>query len=198
MKFVVLASGAGTTLDFLLQKQNTGSLRPKIQALITNNPHSGAVQVAQKHRLPNHCLDSSLYNDFDAWDRAVLKLLTEIQPDFLLLAGFLKKIGPQVLQAYRGRIFNTHPSLLPKYGGKGMYGSKVHAAVIAAGDRISGVTVHLVTENFDEGPILMQADTSVSPDETQQSLEFRIKLLEKETILNFLNDLDQGLLALPG
>lgn len=194
MKFVVLASGAGSILDFLLQQQNTGSLHPKIQALITNNPRAGAIQFAQKHGLPYHCLDISQYNDFEAWDRAVLELLTEIQPDFLLLAGFLKKIGPLVLKAFRGRIFNTHPSLLPKYGGQGMYGRKVHAAVLAAGERISGVTIHQVTEKFDDGPIVVQADTSILPDETLDSLESRIKLLEKETILNFLNDLDQGLI----
>ncbi|NQV80010.1 MAG: phosphoribosylglycinamide formyltransferase, partial [Alphaproteobacteria bacterium] len=128
---------------------------------------------------------------------AVMTALTAAQVDLVVLAGYLKKIGPRVLQAFGGRIVNTHPALLPKFGGPGMYGIHVHAAVLAAGETMTGVTVHLVEEEYDRGPILAQAEVSVDPDDTPESLAARVQAREKTFLIETLRRLGAGELALP-
>jgi len=187
MKIVVMASGAGSTLEFLLNKQNIATLSPRIVGLITDNPAAGALRVAERFNIPAQVISSRDYNNFSDWDSAVAESLVSYAPDSVLLAGFLKKIGPKVLNRFQNRIFNSHPSLLPKFGGHRMYGQRVHEAVVRAGEAESGVTIHIVNGDYDQGPILKQARIKLQPNETAESLEKKIKVLEKDTLLEFLN-----------
>lgn len=143
--------------------------------------------MAARYNLASHCLSPKDYPDFAAWDAALLALLRKGNPDFILLAGFLKKIGPGVLNVFQNRIVNTHPSLLPKYGGHGMFGRRVHEAVLKAKEPQTGVTIHLVNEKYDEGPILKQVTIPIHANETADRLEARVKEIEKSVLLEFLN-----------
>jgi phosphoribosylglycinamide formyltransferase-1 len=187
MKIVVMASGAGSTLEFLLNKQSMAILSPRIVGLITDNPAAGALQVAEKFKIPAKVVSPRDYNNFADWDSALAESLVSLAPDIVLLAGFLKKIGPNVLNRFQNRIFNSHPSLLPKFGGHGMYGRRVHEAVVGAAETESGVTIHIVNGDYDQGPILKQARLKLQLNETVESLEQKIKVLEKDTLLEFLN-----------
>lgn len=184
-KFAVLASGAGTTLDFLLAKQNQNVLKHRLILLVTNNPHAGATQVAERYQLKTEIINTGL----DAWDQTLLRILQEHELDFIFLIGFLKKVGPATLKYYSGRIYNSHPSLLPKYGGKGMYGSKVAQAILAAGEIETGVTIHHIDGEYDVGKILKQVKVSIKSGDTADTLESRVKEIEKQTILDFINSI---------
>lgn len=188
MKFIVLASGTGSTLEALLSMQSTGLLHPQICAFITDNPQSGALQIAHKFNISTHCVSPKSYQTYAEWDAALLSHLVQFKSDFILLAGFLKKIGPLVLKEFHNKIINTHPSLLPKYGGKGMYGRHVHEAVLNAHETKTGVTIHRLNEKFDEGPILTQVEVPVLSDDSVASLENRVKLAERKLLVDFLNN----------
>ena len=119
----------------------------------------------------------------------MLELLMRENVELIVLAGFLKKIDPHVLRAFEGRIINTHPALLPKFGGHGMYGRRVHEAVLSAGDRVSGVTVHFVTAEYDEGPVIDQAQVPVQPDDTVESLAERVQAEERKSLVRTIHNL---------
>ncbi len=192
MKFAVFVSGKGSTLEHLLIAQNTGKLLHRISLVVTDNPKAYAIEIAKSHKLPFIVLSPKEFQDANAWDAALVAQLEKYSFDFIVLAGFLRKIGPTLLKKFQGRIINTHPSLLPKFGGAGMYGRKVHEAVIASGDRETGITVHLVNENFDEGPILYQERVAVEMNEDAEQLEERVKAQEKQALLKFLNNWELG------
>lgn len=109
--------------------------------------------------------------------------------DYIVLAGYMKKMGPRVLSSFAGRIINTHPALLPKFGGRGMYGRRVHEAVLASGERVTGVTVHLVTAEYDEGPVVAQVEVPVHADDTVESLAERVQERERELLVETLRTL---------
>ena len=188
---VVLASGAGSTLDFLLD-----SLKPadksKIVCLITDNPKAGAIEVAKKHLLKYLVIPmrSDQSRGIELWDQEVVIEIRKLNPDAILLAGFLKKIGHCVLNEFRGRVFNTHPSLLPLYGGKGMYGTKIHQKVLLDGRHETGVTIHEVNEEYDKGRILKQIKIKIESGEKVEILENKVKKIEKELVLEFLKEID--------
>lgn len=179
-RLAVFASGAGTTLEFLLQARREQRLIHDICLLVTNNANAGALAVAKKYNISAAVALTEV---------EVLNALIEAKIDFIFLAGYLKKIGPQILIDYKGRIFNSHPSLLPKYGGKGMYGSRVTEAVLQAGEKFTGITIHHVNEHYDSGQIMKQIQIPVFANDTLETLESRVKAEEKNLILNFLNSL---------
>ncbi len=119
----------------------------------------------------------------------MLRELEAASIDWIVLAGFLKKVGPRVLSRYAGRILNTHPSLLPKFGGQGRYGRRVHEAVLAAGERVTGVSVHLVTAEYDDGPVVAQAEVPVYLADDVESLADRVRIREKALIIETLKRL---------
>ncbi len=175
----LLGSGQGSTIDFLCEKIQSGSLPARAAGLITDNPKARLLDIAKKRGLPCFIIP---YNkaDPDKWDRELCQALASLQPRMILLAGFLKKIGPRVLERFPGRIINAHPALIPKFSGAGMYGRRVHQAVIGAGETETGASIHLVNEGYDEGQVLAQAKIPVLPGETAASLEARVKKAEKE------------------
>ncbi len=180
----IFASGAGsnaqkvidhfTSSPSLSKGEGAGNPKAIISLIVCNKPGAGVLDIAAKENIPVLLIEKEKFFRGDAY----MNELKEI--DLIVLAGFLWKIPDALIKAYPGRIINIHPALLPKYGGKGMYGNNVHAAVIAAGDKESGITIHYVDEHYDNGDIIFQARCPVFPNDTPGSLAQRIHTLEHE------------------
>jgi phosphoribosylglycinamide formyltransferase 1 len=180
IKIGILASGNGSNVPSLLQAIQAGKLNAEIVLLISNRQGSGALEMASRFGIPSQIVKPDLFNSKEEYDAKLALDFWNKQVDLVLLCGYTRVISLPLLKAYSNRIINTHPSLLPAFGGKGMYGSKVHEAVIKRGVKISGCTVHLVDENIDEGPILAQASLEVGSYETVESLRTKIVQLEEK------------------
>lgn len=174
----------------------TGALAAMPAVLVCNNRSAEVVSRAEQQGIPAYVLNGVTHPDPDVLDRAILEALQRHACDVIVLAGYMKKIGPGVLAAYRGRIINIHPSLLPKYGGKGMYGRGVHEAVLAAGEKVTGVTIHLVNEAYDEGRILAQGEVPVRPDDTVETLAARVLAREHTLLVETLQSVATGRIGL--
>ncbi|MEZ5559384.1 MAG: phosphoribosylglycinamide formyltransferase [Pseudomonadales bacterium] len=191
----VLASHGGSILQAVLDACADGTLDARVVLVISNNSHATALQRARSHDVAVAHLSSATHADPEALDRAMVDALGAAGADWVLLAGYMKKLGPHMLTTYRNRILNTHPALLPRYGGKGFYGRRVHEAVLAAGDSESGATVHLVTEEYDTGPILAQVRVPVRVDDTAERLEERVKSAERKLVIATLQQLAERKVA---
>jgi len=158
---------------------NGGSLYAEPSVVITNNSTSQALIRAKRAHIPNYIVNSqnNPYPDYTP-DESILKILENHNTDLVVLAGYMKKLGTNILSAYPGRIINIHPSLLPKYGGKGMYGNNVHQAVLAGKETETGATVHVVGEEYDKGPILAQRSLAIENDDTVESLAQKVLVIE--------------------
>jgi phosphoribosylglycinamide formyltransferase-1 len=169
----IWASGGGTNADAILHYFK-GNSEINITSLGCNRREAGAFKVAQKHDVV-----PIYWKKVDWTPGAILKQLKERNIDYIILAGFLKLVPAEVTQAYAGKIVNIHPSLLPKYGGQDMYGEHVHNAVLAAGESITGITIHEVNEQFDKGKLLAQYTTALHPNtEDLASIQAKIQTLE--------------------
>ena len=177
-------SHRGSNMRAVVSACSMGALQADPVLLISNNRNSPALAWAAEQSLPHLHLSPKTEGSEKALDQAHLKALKEAGVDLIVLAGYMRKIGPKVLSAYPNRIINIHPSLLPKHGGQGMYGGKVHEAVIAAGEQESGVTVHLVDGGYDTGAIVDQTKVPVLADDSAEDLAARV--LEQEH--KFLSD----------
>lgn len=191
---VVFASGSGSNFQSIVDAVQSGRLNARVAALITDRGDIGSIDRAQRAGIPVHILNPVSFKSKDAYSEALLSTLQELRTDLIVLAGYLRLVPATVIQAYEGVILNIHPSLLPRYGGKGYYGSRVHKAVIDAGDPVSGCTIHVVTEEYDEGPVIAQAEVQVLPDDTPETLAARIlkeeHRLYPETINTYLQKLN--------
>lgn len=170
---VIFASGTGTNAAKLME-YFSASNHIKVVALITNNANSGAISQAQKHNINHYIFEN---NAFEEGQGVALKL-TELNTSFIILAGFLRRISKNIIERFEERIINIHPSLLPKYGGKGMYGDRVHKAVIENKEKESGITIHLVDEVFDRGRRIAQFYVFLNSNETILTLKNKIQQLE--------------------
>jgi len=191
-KITVFASGSGTNFKKIHQAALDNRIPASVTCLICNNPEAGALSYAKKQGIRT-CLIS--HTDFDSEQTFAARLnevLRSEKPDLIALAGYLKKIPDSVIEQYHGKIINIHPSLLPKYGGKGWYGMKVHQAVIENNEPVSGCTVHYVTTEYDEGPIIAQKQITVSPDDTPETLANKIQKLEHQLYPEVIKDLLSG------
>jgi phosphoribosylglycinamide formyltransferase-1 len=174
-----LASHGGSNMQAIIDACNEGRLDAKPCVVISNNSESGALQRAEKEEIPYYHI--SIATNPDNVDDAILEALLKHNVDIVVLAGYMKKLGDKVIEKFKGKILNIHPALLPKYGGKGMYGNYVHEAVLAAGDKVSGPTVHVVDSAYDHGKILAKREVPVYPVDTVETLSARV--LEQEHIL---------------
>ncbi|MGE0109766.1 MAG: phosphoribosylglycinamide formyltransferase [Bdellovibrionales bacterium] len=177
-----LASHNGTAFRKILEKSEGAPVHIIPAVLITNNRGAGCLDVAAEYDVSAFVVNKTTVGEENI-DRTIRDHLLEHKTDFVILAGYMKKLGPETLRAFSGRILNSHPALLPKFGGQGMYGRRVHEAVIAAKEKESGVTVHLATADYDEGPIVTQIKIPLADDETLESLEERVKALEVDAYL---------------
>jgi phosphoribosylglycinamide formyltransferase 1 len=176
VRIVIFASGSGTNAQRITEYIRGSSSGLTVDMILSNNPHAYVLERAKNLGVPTHVFSRSDLYESDK----VLELLLKRRIDYLVLAGFLWMVPGNLLKAFPGKILNIHPALLPKYGGKGMYGMKVHEAVIAAGEKESGISIHLVNEKYDDGRIIFQARCSVDPGETGDSLARKIHYLEYE------------------
>jgi phosphoribosylglycinamide formyltransferase 1 len=167
-------SHRGSNMRAVFTACTLGTLNAEPALLISNNRNSAALAWAAENELPSVYLSPKSTGSEGALDEAHLDALREARVNLIILAGYMRKIGPKVLNAYRNRILNIHPALLPKYGGQGMFGQNVHEAVIAAGESESGVTVHLVDDEYDTGPIVAQTNVPVYPDDSPEDLAARV------------------------
>ena len=187
-----LASHGGSAAKHLVAACYAGTLKATPLALASNNSRSPALAWAREAGLKTAHLSGARHPDPAELDHAILSFLTTAGVDTLVLSGYMRELGPQVLTHYAGRIINIHPSLLPRHGGRGMYGDRVHEAVLAAGDTESGASVHLVTQGIDEGPVLAQTRVPVLPGDTLDTLKARVQAVEGDLMLRALQDLAWG------
>jgi phosphoribosylglycinamide formyltransferase 1 len=186
MRLGVLASHEGTTLQAVLDAVAERRLVATVALVISNNRDSGALRRAHAAGVPAAHLSSVTHPEPDALDRAICERLVNARVDLVLLAGYLKKLGPRVLSRFTGRILNTHPALLPKYGGQGMFGARVHEAGLAAGDTETGVSVHLVDAQYDTGPVIAQCRVPVLPGDSAATLAARVQARERDFVVETL------------
>lgn len=194
MRLAVLASGGGTTLQAVLDACAAGRIRGEVAVVIGNNSGARALERARAANVPALHLSAGTHGE--GLDAAIAAALRAHRVDYVLLAGYMKKLGPRVLGELAGRILNTHPALLPKFGGHGMFGRRVHEAVVAAGERSSGATVHLVDADYDTGRIVAQRAVPVLAGDTPEALEQRVQAAEKELLIDVLARLAAGELRL--
>jgi len=182
----VFASGGGSNLQAVFDACKSGRLAARVCAVISNNSGSGALQRARREGAPAIHLSLKTAGSPEALEGATLRALAEHGADIVFLAGYLKKIGAGVLRAYEGRIFNIHPSLLPRHGGEGMHGLAVHRAALEAGDAESGATFHQASAEYDAGEIIAQRRVPVLAGDTPESLAARVLAQEHELAVEAL------------
>jgi phosphoribosylglycinamide formyltransferase-1 len=175
-----LASGQGSNLAHIHNEIVRGALDSvELSLIISNNSTSGAMEYARKHEIAcQHVSLTRFGNDVNAFETALMDALREKAIDLIALAGYMKKLPDAVVNAYEYRIVNVHPALLPLFGGASMYGLRVHEAVLASGCKVSGATVHLVTNDYDAGPILLQQCCEVRGEDTAETLQRRVQQIE--------------------
>lgn len=171
-RLAILASGSGSNAEKIMEHFQ-GSSKAKIALIASNKAEAFVLERAKKFGVPTFTFTRK---EMEAG--LLLEKLQEKQIDWVILAGFLLKIPEELIRAFPNRMVNIHPALLPKYGGKGMYGHHVHEAVKAAGETETGITIHLVNEHYDEGKIIFQAATSVTPEDTADSIAQKVHALE--------------------
>jgi formyltetrahydrofolate-dependent phosphoribosylglycinamide formyltransferase len=175
MRIAVLASGGGTNLQALLDTCR-GSAPARVVLVASNKAHAGALERARNAGAATHVIDDP------ADGQALVAVLSAHAVDLVVLAGYLKLIPEDVVRQYEGRMINIHPALLPAFGGGGMYGMRVHRAVLAAGSTVTGVTVHLVNAEYDRGPIVAQWPVPVAATDTPESLQQRVLAVEHQLL----------------
>lgn len=183
---VVFASGSGSNFQALIDAQSDSNSNYRISGLIASRENIKAIQRAETSNIPHRIVSKKEYSDESTFVTAIDAALLEFQAEFIVLAGYLSKIPSSIIDKYRNRIINIHPSLLPKFGGKGFYGINVHSAVIAAGEKQSGCTVHYVTENYDEGDVIEQVIVPVLETDSPEILQQRILTHEHSCLISSL------------
>jgi phosphoribosylglycinamide formyltransferase 1 len=181
MNIAIFASGGGSNAEVIIKTLPTLLLEKKTAAnialVVTNNTKAGVIQIAAQNNIPSCIINLKSKNPAEI-DAIYLSTLTKYKIDFIVLAGYLKKIPASITSAFLKRIINIHPALLPAYGGAGMYGIHVHNAVVQAGEKESGITIHYVNEQYDDGAIIFQASCALEIGETGESLAKKVLALE--------------------
>ena len=175
MNVAFFVSGGGSNFKAVLEKVKSGDLKINIPLVVSSNINAGANEIAKSENISLFLVNKENQNE-------ILSVLKEKNIDLIILAGYLKKIPDEIVAAYKNKIINIHPSLLPAFGGKGMFGENVHKAAIERGVKISGLTIHLVDEIYDNGAILFQKAVEVLPDDTPSSLGARILKEEHDSL----------------
>jgi phosphoribosylglycinamide formyltransferase-1 len=192
-----LASHGGSNMQAIIEACKSGRLDANPCVVISNNSNSMALQRAKNEGIPHYHI-SVLAHPGPQEDEEILRVLRHHGVDTVILAGYMKRLGSVSLRAYRGRILNIHPALLPKFGGKDMYGKRVHEAVLAAGEKVTGVTIHIVDEHYDTGPIIAQCQVPVLENDTADLLAERVLKHEHVLFAETLQKIADGRIVLSG
>jgi phosphoribosylglycinamide formyltransferase-1 len=189
----VFASGRGSNFRAVLQKTESAELKnARVAVVISNNSRSGSLALAQEKHIPAYHISSHTHPVPEEYEKALLAILKSHEVGLILLAGYMKLLPSSIIRSFPERILNIHPALLPRHGGKGMYGVRVHQAVIDAGEKETGVTVHIVNEHYDEGPIVAQRRLPVRADDTAESLAARVLEVEHDLYWRAVDHLLNG------
>ena len=193
LRIAVFLSGGGTNLQSIIDAVKSGALNADIALVLSNKPDAFGLERARRAGIPTATIKSKDFDLRDEFIEAFEGLLSSHNVNFIALAGYLRKIPPEIIEKYRGRIINIHPGPLPQFGGKGMFGIHVHEAVIAAGLKKTCVTIHHVTPGYDEGSIIATRDVLIFPNDTPQSLQARVLKIEHELYPEVLARFADGL-----
>lgn len=175
LRVLVLVSGGGTNLQAIIDAVESGKITgAEIAAVISNNPKAYALERAKNHGIPARCISPKSFASREEFNQAFLDEVKQIQPDMIVLAGFLVVLPREMTEYYKNRIINVHPSLIPSFCGTGFYGLKVHEAALARGVKVTGATVHFVDEGTDTGPIILQKAVEVQDGDTPEILQKRV------------------------
>lgn len=175
LSVVVLVSGGGTNLQAIIDGVEKGTItNTKIAGVISNNKNAYALTRAENHKIPGVCISPKTFASREEFNEKFLETVDGLKPDLIVLAGFLVVIPPAMIEKYRNRIINIHPSLIPSFCGTGYYGLKVHEAALVRGVRVVGATVHFVDEGTDTGPIILQKAVEVEEGDTPEILQRRV------------------------
>ncbi len=194
----IFASGRGSNTRAILDNIDGGKINARISVVVSNKSDAGIFNIAVEKRIPHRYLNPSDFESDEEYTGVVLSVLDEFDIGLIVLAGYLKKIPSAIISRYRNRIMNIHPALLPAFGGVGMYGMRVHNAVIEYGVRVTGVTVHFVDEEYDHGPIILQEPVRVYDDDTPESLSQRVLQVEHEIYSRAIALFAEGRLSIHG
>jgi phosphoribosylglycinamide formyltransferase-1 len=197
MNIGFLASHNGSNVQAIIDACKSGELQAVPVVVISNNNGSGAMVRAKREGIPAYHISSKTHTKPEELDEAILNVLLKHEVTIVVLAGYMKKLGPKTLSRYAGAVINIHPALLPKYGGKGMYGIRVHEVVLAAGEYLTGVSIHIVDEEYDKGPVIAQAWVSIEDADTPETLQERVLEQEHSLYPHTLQKIASGEIQLP-
>lgn len=189
LRIGVLASGGGSNLQSIIDRSLDGSISGDVIVVISNNSRAKALERAEKHGINALHISAFTEGSESGVDRRITKEMLSRDVELIVLAGYMKKIGPELLQTFKNRIINIHPALLPKFGGKEMHGMRVHEAVIASNEKESGPTVHFVDDHYDHGQILGQIKVPVYPGDTPEVLQKRVLEREHELLPRIIHEI---------
>ncbi|MFC3070060.1 phosphoribosylglycinamide formyltransferase [Phenylobacterium soli] len=195
LKLGFLASGAGSSAQAIVAAIRSGELAAEPRLMVSNNKSAAALEFARSQKIPALCIPTQA--DPAAADAALAEALASHGVELVVLSGYLRQLGPKTLARYAGRVINIHPGPLPRFGGHGMYGRRVHEAVLAAGVSESGVAIHLVDEEYDHGPTLAARSVPVESGDTVETLEARVRAAEPSFFVETLQKVARGELQLP-
>lgn len=194
----VLVSGNGTNLQSIIDKSETGELPARVVVVISNKSDAYALQRAKNHSIPSYVVRPRDFVDQVSYEQKMIDILNTHRVELVVLAGFMKILSSHFVQAFRGRIINIHPSLIPSFCGKDFYGMKVHQAVIDYGVKVTGATVHFVDENVDAGPIIIQRTVEVKDNDTAETIALKVHQIEHEILSEAITLFAQGRLKIVG
>lgn len=187
-RIAIFASGSGSNAEQICRRF-LGRTDVQVSLILTNNPSAGVIQRARELHIPVVVFDRKLLYETGR----IVELLLNEGVELVVLAGFMMLVPPNLINAFPDRILNIHPALLPSYGGKGMYGSHVHEAVVAAGEKQSGITIHYVNEEYDKGQFIFQASVDLSPGDTPEEVAQKVLVLEHEHYPRVVDEVITGL-----
>jgi phosphoribosylglycinamide formyltransferase-1 len=190
-----LASNNGSSFRAILAAIEAGTLAAEARLVVSNRREAPVLAFAAEHNIPALCIPTAA--DPDAADARLAEALRAAGVDLVVLSGYLRKLGPRTLAAYRNRVLNIHPALLPKFGGQGMYGRRVHEAVAAAGEAVSGASVHIVDGEYDHGPVIATRQVPLAPGDDAAAIETKITAAEPALFVEVIGRICDGSLTLP-
>ncbi len=196
MNIAVFASHGGSDLQAIIDGCKSNRIGANVSVVISNNGNSMALQRANKEGIPSYHLSAMKFGSEEVLAKEILDVLSQYQIDMIFLAGYMRMLHISVLEKYNNRIFNIHPALLPKFGGKGMYGMNVHTAVVEAKEKETGVTIHRVSAEYDSGEIVAQTNVPVFENDTPEQLGARVLEKEHEFLVEVIADIVNGKIIL--
>ncbi len=196
LQLAFLSSHNGSNTMAVIEACQNGRLEARPGLVISNNSHAGVLQTARQRGVPHVVFNGLTHPDPRSLDSAICDELVQHDVDLVLLLGYMKLLGPRTVHRFRRRILNIHPGLLPDYGGKGMYGMRVHQAVLEAGETHTGITIHHANEHYDEGDIVAQCTVPILPQDTPETLAQRVLIREHSFLVETLRSIIAGIILL--